>query len=285
MQLFKRIKTQSTAEPGLTHPLGASALELRNISVRFGEISALENFSLRVEKGQRIAVLGPNGAGKSTLFNVIAGVLPPSSGSLLVHGHSPSRHICIAYVTQGNHIDWSFPVSALDVVMMGRAGQLGLLRNPGRRDHELVRTSLETVGLWKLASRQIGELSGGQKQRLFIARALAQEADVVLLDEPLAGLDLPSQDQILQILDDLKSRGVTVLFATHDLELARKHFDSILLLNRKQIAFGSGQEVLSAKNLAEAYGGHIQMVETAEGKIMIADSGGHHGHEAEGRHG
>jgi manganese/iron transport system ATP-binding protein len=285
MQFFKKLSPKGGADAGLAHPHGAPALELRNISVRFGEIAALENFSLNVEKGQRVAVVGPNGAGKSTLFNVIAGVLPASSGDLLVHGHSPSRHICIAYVTQGNHIDWNFPVSVRDVVMMGRAGQLGLFRDPGANDRELVKKALETVDLWKLASRQIGELSGGQKQRLFIARALAQEADVVLLDEPLAGLDVPSQDQIFQILDDLKKRGVTVLFATHDLDLAREHFDSILLINRKLIGFGSSEQVLTAKNLAEAYGGHVQIVETAEGKILIGDSGGHHGHEQEGRHG
>lgn len=267
------------------HTSGSFSLVITNLSVRFGNQIALENLTLKIEPGLRVAVVGPNGAGKSTLFNVIAGVLLASSGEVQIHGHRPGEHICIAYVTQSTALDWSFPASVRDVVMMGRAGQLGLLRRPGLRDHELVEQSLQTVKLLPLASRQIGELSGGQKQRLLIARALAQEADLVLLDEPLAGLDVPSQEQILNILDDMKERGVTVLFATHDLELAATHFDRILLLNRRLVAYGGSKEVLTAENLAQAYGGHMQTLETDEGKLIIADSGGHHSHEAEGRHG
>jgi len=285
MKLLKRLRRPAANLAEFEHPQGTPALEIHNLSVRFGDIVALDKLSLQIETGLRVAVVGPNGAGKSTLFNVIAGILPASSGELHVHGHSPSRHICIAYVTQSTLVDWNFPVSVWDVVMMGRAGQLGLLRNPGQGDRELVQQSLETVGLFGLADRQIGELSGGQRQRLFIARALAQEADLLLLDEPLAGLDIPSQEQIFSILDDMKSRGVTALFATHDLELAGERFDRILLLNRRLIAYGSREEVLTAQNLALAYGGHMQVLETAEGRIVIADSGGHHGHEQEGRHG
>lgn len=280
-----RISASKPAHNEFAHPEGAPALELRDLSVTFGEVAALENISLQIEKGRRVAVVGPNGAGKSTLFNVIAGVLPASSGDLLVHGHAPSRHICIAYVTQSHHIDWSFPVSGRDVVMMGRAGRLGLMRRPGENDRLLVEQSLKTVGMSDLAERQIGDLSGGQRQRLFIARALAQEADVVLLDEPLAGLDIPSQEQILRILDDLSDRRVTVLFATHDLDLAAEHFDRILLLNRRLIAYGDRDQVLTQLNLSNAYGGHVQVVETAGGKVILGDTGGHHGHDAEGRHG
>lgn len=270
--------------PKAAHPHSAHAIELRNLGVRFDGHVALEDLSLQVEPGLRVAVVGPNGAGKSTLFNVLAGLLPPSFGKVLVHGHLPAQHLCMAYVPQNSHVDWSFPVSVHDVVMMGRAGLIGLFRWPGRVDREQVRASLERVKLADLAGRQISELSGGQKQRMLIARALAQEADLVLLDEPLAGLDLPSQDQILNILDDLKSRGITVLFATHDLELAAARFDRILLLNRKLVAYGDRDEVLTAENLAVAYGGHM-LIETAQGKLMIADSGGHHEHEEEGRHG
>src|SRR3990172_4431900 len=285
MKLLKRLRRPEANLAEFEHPQGTPALEIHNLSVRFGDIVALDKLSLQIETGLRVAVVGPNGAGKSTLFNVIAGILPASSGELHVHGHSPSRHICIAYVTQSNLVDWNFPVSVWDVVIMGRAGQLGLLRSPGQRDRELVQRSLETVGLFGLADRQIGELSGGQRQRLFIARALAQEADLLLLDEPLAGLDIPSQEQIFRILDDVKGSGVTVLFATHDLELAGERFDRILLLNRRLIAYGSREEVLTAQNLALAYGGHMQVLETAEGRMVIADSGGHHDHEQEGRHG
>jgi manganese/iron transport system ATP-binding protein len=269
----------------VVHSKDAPALELQNLSVNFGPVSAIDNLTLRIEKGLQVAVAGPNGAGKSTLFNVIAGVIQPSSGNLMIHGHGPSRHDCISYVTQGNHVDWTFPVSVRDVVMMGRVGRLGLFRRPGDADRDLAQRSLQVVDLEDLATRQIGELSGGQKQRMFIARALAQEADLVLLDEPLAGLDATSQDQVLKILDDLKKRNVTVLFATHDLELAARRFDKILLLNRKLIAYGSRHDVFTTANLAEAYGGHMQMIETPEGRIMVGDSGGHHGHEEEGRHG
>lgn len=267
------------------HPESGHALELHGLNVRFNGLTVLEDVSLQVDPGLRVAVVGPNGAGKSTLFNVLAGLLPPSSGEVRVHGHLPAQYLCLAYVPQSSLMDWDFPVSVRDVVMMGRAGLIGLLRWPGRLDQEQVERSLERVQLSQLANRQISELSGGQKQRMLIARALAQEADLLLLDEPLAGLDLPSQEQILSILADLKQQGITVLFATHDLELAGEHFDRILLLNRKLIAYGTRKEVLSVENLALAYGGHMQVVDTKEGPVWIGDIGGHHGHDVEGRHG
>lgn len=255
------------------------------MSLRFANHVALEDLTLVVDSGLRVAVVGPNGAGKSSLFNLVSGVMPPTSGQISVHGHAPGQHLCLAYVTQTSLVDWSFPVSVRDVVMMGRAGKIGLLRRPAAADRDIVRTSLQTVGLLPLAGRQIGELSGGQKQRLFIARALAQEADLLLLDEPLSGLDIPSQEQIFAILDELKTRRVTVLFATHDLELATTRFDRILLLNRRCIAYGSPAEALTPANLAEAYGGHMQVLDTASGRVVVGDSGGHHSHETEGRHG
>jgi ABC-type Mn2+/Zn2+ transport system ATPase subunit len=274
-------KTHNPSE----HGSGAPALALRELGLRFGPQVALEGLSLSIEPGLRVAVVGPNGAGKSSLFNLISGVAQPSQGEIRVHGHAPGQHLCLAYVTQTSAVDWHFPVSVWDVAMMGRAGRLGLLRQPGAQDNAMVRQSLDTVGLLPLALRQVGELSGGQKQRLFIARALAQEADLVLLDEPLSGLDVPSQEQIFTILEELRSRRVTVLFATHDLELAAERFDRILLLNRKCIAYGPPAEVLTPQNLAAAYGGHMQVLDTAGGRVLVGDSGGHHGHEAEGRHG
>src|SRR3970040_1423895 len=258
----------------LVHPESSHALELRDLSVRFNGLIVLEDLSLRVEPGLRVAVVGPNGAGKYTLFNVPDRLLPPSSGEVRVHGHLPAQYLCLAYVPQSSLIDWDFPVSVRDVVMMGRAGLVGLLRWPGSRDLQQVERSLERVQLSQLAHRQISELSGGQKQRMLIARALAQEADLLLLDEPLAGLDLPSQEQILGILGDLKKEGITVLFATHDLELAGEHFDRILLLNRKLIAYGTRKEVLTMENMALAYGGHMQGVETKEGNVWVGDIGG-----------
>lgn len=267
------------------HPESGQALQLRDLTVRFNGLTVLEDLSLQVERGLRVAVVGPNGAGKSTLFNVLAGLLPPSSGEVRVHGHLPAQYLCLAYVPQSSLMDWDFPVSVRDVVMMGRVGLIGLLRWPGRRDLQQVERSLERVQLSGLAHSQISQISGGQKQRMLIARALAQEADLLLLDEPLAGLDIPSQEQILNILADLKQQGITVLVATHDLELAGDHFDRILLLNRKLVAYGTRSEVLTVENLGLAYGGHMQVVDTKQGPIWIGDIGGHHGHDVEGRHG
>lgn len=253
--------------------------------MRYDTRSALENLSLQVEPGLSVAVVGPNGAGKSTLFHVLAGVLTPYSGRVRVHGHRPTKHLCTAYVPQSRQVDWTFPVCVADVVMMGRTGMLGLFRRPAAADRAAVAESLERAGISKLAERPISELSGGQKQRMFIARALAQEADLMLLDEPLAGLDISSQEQVFTILNELRESGVTVLFATHDLNLARERFDRILLLNRKLIAYGIQEEVLSAKNLASAFGGHLQMLDTADGLALIGDMGGHHAHDEEGPHG
>ncbi|MCW5875209.1 MAG: metal ABC transporter ATP-binding protein [Anaerolineales bacterium] len=261
------------------------AVELQQVNVFYGNTLALEDFSLAIEQGVRVAVVGPNGAGKSTFFNLVSGLLSATRGVVTVHGHAPGQYLCLAYVTQASQLDLNFPVNVWDVAMMGRMGKLGLLHRPGEADRALVSASLARVGMLEHAQRQIGELSGGQRQRLFLARALVQEAELLLLDEPFAGLDVPAQEQILKTLDDVQALGVTVLFATHDLELASEHFDRVLLVNRRCIAYGTPQAVLTPKNLAEAYGGHLQVLNTAEGRVVIGDSGGHHEHGAQGQHG
>ena len=161
--------------------------------------------------------------------------------------------------------------------MMGRFGKLGFLRRPGREDRTYVRACLETVGLEELGRRQIGELSGGQQQRMFIARALAQESSIVLMDEPLNGLDLSAQERIMEIMDALKARAVTVMVATHDLNQAADYFDRVMLLNRRLLGLGSAEEVFTAENLASAYGGQLRLVETGEGMMVLNDTccGGH----------
>jgi manganese/iron transport system ATP-binding protein len=266
------------------HTDSSHAVDLSGLSVRFDGNTALHDLNIQIEPGVRVAVVGPNGAGKSTLFNTLAGVLVPTTGTVHIHGHKPAQYLCLAYVPQDNRLDWSFPVSVEDVVLMGRTGLLGLYRWPNAEDKRRVQDCLAAVDLANLAHRQVSQLSGGQRQRMFIARALAQEAEIILLDEPLAGLDIPSQEQILRILDELKQQGITVLVATHDLESAAEHFDRILLLNRELIAYG-GPEVLSSANLAKAYGGHMQVLETSEGRFLIGDAGGHHEHGTQGRHG
>ncbi|MEM7532318.1 MAG: metal ABC transporter ATP-binding protein [Chloroflexota bacterium] len=241
-----------------------SALTLQNVTVQYGSVSyssdsansvtALDDLSLDVKRGDQIAVVGPNGAGKSTLFNVITGFVKPTRGQVNVYGSTPKEHICIGYVPQRNQIDWRFPVSVYDVVMMGRVGQIGLFRRARQQDRKLVMDALAAVDMAHLAKRQIGELSGGQQQRVFLARTLAQETQLLLLDEPLAGLDVTSQETILSILANLRTRDITMLVAIHDLGQAAAHFDQLLLINHSMIACGSPSDVLTRANLEQAYG-------------------------------
>lgn len=254
------------------HQPGAPILAADRLTVRFATGPALEDVSFRLEPGERVAVVGPNGAGKSTLFKVIAGVLPPTSGSVTISGGTPGEHICIAYVPQRTQVDWTFPVTVADVVMMGRIGKMGLLRWPKGRDWELVRQSLDLVGLAGHSGRQISELSGGQQQRMFIARALAQEAELMLMDEPLTGLDVRSEEIIFQILDELRRIHVTVLIATHDLDQAAAKFDRVLLLNHRLLGFGAPAEVFTPQRLIEAYGGHLHLVESEQGVFALGDT-------------
>lgn len=254
------------------HHLDQPILALADVSARYNGHFALENLSFDLIAGEQVAVVGPNGAGKSTLFKLIAGVLPASSGQVTVYGSQPGGHICIAYVPQRSQVDWSFPVSVADVVMMGRVGKLGFFRRPGRGDWNHVHQSLAVVGMDTLARRQIGELSGGQQQRVFIARALAQEAELMLMDEPLTGLDLPSQEDIFRILGELRQRGVTVMIATHDLDLAAERFDRVMLLNRRLVGIGRPGEVLVPDKLLAAYGGQLHLIQTETGVVALSDT-------------
>lgn len=247
--------------PHVQHLPNQPILNLARVSLRYDGYTALENVTFHLHAGERVAVVGPNGAGKSTLFKIVAGVLHPSEGEVTVYGSGPGGHVCIGYVPQRSQVDWRFPVTVADVVMMGRIARMGLFGWPKKRDWQIVRAALETVGLADLAKRQIAELSGGQQQRMFIARALAQEAELMLMDEPLTGLDTPAQESLLALLDDLQRRGVTLMVATHDLEQARRHFDRILLLNRRLIAFGPPEQVLQAGNLTRAYGSRLTLTE------------------------
>lgn len=255
------------------HDSQAPSLEFESVSVLYGNTPALEAVSFRLEAGAQVAVVGPNGAGKSTLFNVIAGITAPDAGTVRIYGSGPGGHICIGYVPQRNRIDWRFPVTVGDVVLMGRVGQMGLLRWPRRSDWDRVGQALAQVGMDAYAKRQIGELSGGQQQRVFLARALAQEAELLLLDEPLTGLDMPSQEAILAILEDLRRGGITTLIATHDLNSAAQRFSTLMLLNRRIIAAGSPQEVLTHEALTAAFGAHFHLVQDEEGTVLLADTG------------
>lgn len=266
---------------GIAHEPATPTLEANGVSVAYASGTnntttlrtaefALDNVSFVINAGERIAVVGPNGAGKSTLFKLIVGTLKPGRGSVTIYGHDPHGHICIAYVPQRNQIDWSFPVTVEDVVMMGRVGRMGFLRWPRRQDWDVVHASLDRVGAIPLAKKQIGDLSGGQQQRVFIARALAQEAELLLMDEPLTGLDTPSQEAIFTLLDGLRPDGVTILIATHDLNLAAERFDRVMLLNRRLVALGPATAVLTPDNLLLAYGGHMHRLQ--DGDLLLTDT-------------
>ena len=254
--------------PHIHHEPNQPILDVRDLTVRYNGRMALEKVTFHLHEGERIAVVGPNGAGKSTLFQVVSGVLQPSAGEVKIFGSRPGGHVCIAYIPQRSQVDWNFPVSVADVVMMGRSAKLGLLNWPHKRDWEYVHHALEIVELSDLASRQIGQLSGGQQQRMFIARALAQEAELMLMDEPLSGLDTPSQEGLLNLMDTLRTQNVTVMVATHDLDQAARHFDRIMLLNHRIIAFDVPQNVMHTDHLVQAYGGRLKI---DPGGTMLVD--------------
>jgi manganese/iron transport system ATP-binding protein len=255
--------------PHIHHEPNQPVLDVQNLTVLYNGRVALEHVNFHLHAGERIAVVGPNGAGKSTLFKVVAGVQPPTSGEVNIFGSRPRGHNCIAYIPQRSQVDWNFPVSVADVVMMGRSAKLGPLNWPHKKDWEYVRHALEIVELSDLAARQIGQLSGGQQQRMFIARALAQEAELMLMDEPLSGLDTPSQEGLLILLDTLRSQNVTVMVATHDLDQAASHFDRIMLLNHRIIAFDLPQKVMHTDYLLQAYGGRLKL--DSGGSMLVDD--------------
>jgi manganese/iron transport system ATP-binding protein len=264
------------------HDATSPPIEAEQISVSYNGTLALDDVSFSLDPGKRIAVVGPNGAGKTTLFQIIAGTLKPTKGAVHVYGHGPGGHVCIAYVPQRSQVDWEFPATVTDVVMMGRVRKIGLFRWPTKKDWSFVRKALSRVGVLDLGDRQINELSGGQQQRVFLAQALAQEAEILLLDEPFSGLDLPSQEGIFSILDELNEEGVTVLIATHDLNLAAERFDRVMLLNRRMIAYGAPKDALTSPALLEAYGGQVHTLEGEDGLIVLTDTccGGDEEHPA-----
>lgn len=256
----------------LPHQADEPILRIIDLGLSYPRGVALENINFELHVGESLAVVGPNGAGKSTLFKIIAGIIQPTSGRVEIFGNEPSGHICIAYVPQRSQVDWNFPVTVKQVVMMGRVGKMGLFRWPRKQDWKAAEMALNVVRMGHLANRQISELSGGQQQRMFIAQALAQDAELMLLDEPFTGLDITSLKEILQILEDLQQEDVTIMVALHDLKLAAEQFNRVLLLNRRQLSIGSPQQVLETQNLLSAYGGQLHLLHTVDGLIALDDS-------------
>ncbi len=251
-------------------PLAEARLEFDAVTVTYDGAPALTEISFQIPHGARVAVIGPNGAGKSTLFKTLVGLLPLRRGRILIHGLPLGSHLdCVAYVPQREDVDWRFPVTVEDVVMMGRFGHLGWLKRPSVEDRAVVRRCLEQMGIGKLAKRSIGDLSGGQQQRVFLARALAQEPHILIMDEPFTGVDISTQDATLGLLDDLRHQQVTVMISTHDLHLAKERFDQVALLNHRLIAYGPPGQALTPENLSEAFGGRLLVL--PNNQIVIDD--------------
>lgn len=230
-------------------------LELENVVVAYETHTILEDLSFSVPHGAQVAVVGPNGAGKSTLFKALVGLLPLRKGQIRIHGLPLGQHKdCVAYIPQREEVDWHFPVIVEEVVMMGRFNDYGWFGKPGEKDHAVVAQCMRQMGISKLAKRSISELSGGQQQRVFLARALAQEPHILLMDEPFTGVDVSTQEATLALLDDLHTRGVTVLVSTHDLNMAAERFERILLLKHRLIAYGSREQVFTSENISAAFG-------------------------------
>lgn len=243
--------------PAHTDASPAPALEVRNLTVRYGEVLALDSASFTLARGRVCGLVGMNGSGKSTLFKAIMGMIRPDAGSVLIDGDPPARARGdgrIGYVPQSEDVDWAFPVSVRDVVMMGRYGHLGISRRPRRADREAVDRALERVELSDYAGRQIGRLSGGQRKRAFVARGIAQGATTLLLDEPFAGVDKRSEATITRLLKELANDGHTILVSTHDLHALPALADEAVLLMRRVLMQGAPEAVLQPDALALAFG-------------------------------
>jgi len=225
-----------------------------------------------------LGVVGPNGSGKSTLLKAVLGLVSSGRGEVRILGRKVDRRTrkLVGYVPQREEVDWHFPVSAFDVVMMGRVPSMKFLRGPSASDREIVWKALETAGMAAFAEKRIGEFSGGQQQRVFLARALAQEAEVLLLDEPVSGVDAPSQHEIFDLLHGLQERGKTVVVTTHDLSCVAERFDLAVLLNRRVVAVGPPGEVFTPELLNETYESHLMILRVDDRTVAIED--GHADH-------
>ena len=249
-----RTRGVPSAEPDPAVP----AIEVTDLTVAYGHRPVLWDVDLTVPPGLLMAIVGPNGAGKTTLIKAILGLVMPAAGQVLIAGRPYAEHRrLVGYVPQRGTVDWDFPTSVLDVVMMGRYGSLGWIRRPGRREREAALEALEKVGMADLADRQISQLSGGQQQRVFLARALVQEAQVYLMDEPFQGVDATTERAVVELLRELREQRKTVVCVHHDLQTVPEYFDWVTLLNVRRVASGPVAEVFTEENLRLTYGGRV----------------------------
>ena len=238
------------------------ALVVQNLSVAYDKKRVLENANLAVPKGHLAAIIGPNGAGKSTFLKAVLNQLPNKVGEVEILGRAFSpKSLVVGYVPQRNAVDWDFPTTAFDVVLMGRYGSRGLIKRPTKQDKQLAMQALMSVGTEEYADRSIGQLSGGQQQRVFLARALAQNAEVYFLDEPFAGVDAATEKTIIDILKNLKAQGKSIFVVHHDLQTVKEYFDYTILLNKTILAAGKTEDVFTVEKLQQTYGGNLLMMQ------------------------
>ena len=244
--------------------MSAIALEVHDMTVAYHRRPVLWDVDFEVPEGQLVGIVGHNGAGKTTLIKAILGLVPLASGKVEIYGkpYRQQRHL-VGYVPQRESVDWDFPVTVRDVVLMGTYGRLGWFRRPGRADRELADRCLEQVGMRAYSKRQISQLSGGQQQRVFLARALAEQAQVYFLDEPFAGVDAATESAIVDLLQSMRSEKKTVFVVHHDLQTVRDYFDWVLLLNMRLVAGGVVEETFTPDNLQKTYGGRLTLLDEA----------------------
>ncbi len=256
-----------------------SPLSIHDLTVAYHRKPVLWDVDFDAPPGKLIGIMGPNGAGKSTLLKAVLDLVPKASGRVTFYGkpYRQQRHL-VGYVPQRESVDWDFPVSALDVVAMGRYGRIGWCRPVTRAHKQVALHALERVALADFAKRQISQLSGGQQQRVFLARALAQDASIYFMDEPLAGVDAATEKAIVEILHDLRSGGKTVLVVHHDIQTVTEYFDYLLLINMRVVAHGPTQQVFTPDNLRKTYGGRLTLLEEAA-DAMARDGAGEPGED------
>lgn len=242
-----------------THPI-----QIHDMTIAYHKKPVLWDVDLDVPEGQLVGIIGPNGAGKSTMIKAVMDLVPKASGWVKIYGkdYGEMRKI-IGYVPQRESVDWDFPISALDVVLMGRYGHIGWMRRPGKEDRRIARESLDKVGMGDFAERQISQLSGGQQQRVFLARALAQDARIYMMDEPFAGVDAATERAIIDILVTLREQGKTILVVHHDLQTVTEYFNWVIMLNMRVVASGLTHEVFTDENLQKTYGGRLTVLSQA----------------------
>jgi manganese/zinc/iron transport system ATP- binding protein len=249
-------------------------IQIHDMTIAYHRKPVLWDVDLDVPEGKLVGIIGPNGAGKSTMITSIMDLVPKASGWVKIYGQPYKKmRRSIGYVPQRESVDWDFPISALEVVTMGRYGRLGWIRRPGREDRRAAEEALDKVGMGEYANRQISQLSGGQQQRVFLARALAQDTQIYLMDEPFAGVDAATEQAIIDILMELRKQDKTILVVHHDLQTVTRYFDWVIMLNMRVVASGPTAEVFTDENLNKTYGGRLTVLSQAAEAVQDYERG------------